>query len=65
MAYAISVRSQVWDGGANGADTDDRLFSDLLTLTKILHARNLRLDCLVTPHQMQPILSLWGTVSPP
>ncbi len=65
MAYAISVRSQVWDGGANGADTDDRLFSDLLTLTKILHARNLRLDCLVTSHQLLSVMGMRGAAPAP
>ena len=57
----------LWDGTRFKADLqdllglDDRLFGDLLALMQVLHARNLQLDCLVTYHQLLPVLRMWGT----
>ena len=64
------VLLSLWDGATFSVDLQDLLcldsgpFHELLTLLAVLHRENLQLDRLVTPHQMQPILSLWGAVSP-
>ncbi len=36
-----------------------------ITLTKILHARNLRLDCLVTSHQLLSVMGMRGAAPAP
>lgn len=57
----------LWDGTRYKADLqdllglDERLFSELLALMQVLHARNLQLDCLVTYHQLLPVIRMWGT----
>ena len=64
------VLLSLWDGATFPVDLQDLLcldpgpFGELLALLALLHRDNLQLDRLVTPHQMQPILHLWGG-SPP
>ena len=65
------VLLSLWDGATCSVDLQDLLcldpgpFHDLLALLAVLHRENLQLDRLVTSHQMQPILRLWGSVPPP
>ncbi|WP_297361314.1 hypothetical protein [Acidiferrobacter sp.] len=65
------VLLSLWDGATFSVDLQDLLcldpgpFHDLLALLAVLHRENLQLDRLVTSHQMQPILRLWGSVPPP
>ena len=59
----------LWDGTRYKADLqdllglDERLFSELLALMQVLHARHMQLDCLVTYHQLLPIIRMWGAPS--